>query len=151
MILCPSRRHNLPLPLEMISRNFPKLSLRNCLFSNVLTRFDSISPWLVLLALVWVLSLPWESGHHVTKLNFCADVYICICIVICWFIYYFLHYMYLPICYSIKYIQLTPGLPVHPDALYVTLPLPWHRHWWHVRHRPVSRHSLRWTHNFRHY
>ena len=24
--------------------------------------------------------------HHVTKLNFCADVYICICIVICWYI-----------------------------------------------------------------
>ena len=43
-------------------------------------------------------------------------------------------YIYLPICYSIKYIQLTPGLPIHPDALDVTLPLPWHRHRRHVRH-----------------
>ena len=47
-------------------------------------------------------------------------------------------YIYLPICYSIKYIQLTPGLPIHPDALDVTLPLPWHRHRRHVRHRSGS-------------
>ena len=38
----------------------------------------------------------------------------------------------------LKYIQLTPGLPVHPDALDVTLPLPWHRHRRHVRHRSGS-------------
>ena len=101
MILCPSRRHNLPLPLEMISRNFPKLSLRNCLFSNVLTRFDSISPWLVLLALVWVLSLLWESGHQIlpflimrpNKISVRINIYLHLhCHLL---IYYFLHYIYI--------------------------------------------------------
>ena len=53
-------------------------------------------------------------------------------------IYYFLHYIY--ICHYIILwnIQLTPGLPVHPDALDVTLPLPRHRHRRHVRHRSGS-------------
>ena len=32
------------------------------------------------------------------------------------------------------YEQLTSGFPIHPDAFNAALPLPRHRHRWHVRH-----------------